>query len=190
MHKFITFLFFVVLSYSGFAQTKYEKEIRIKVEDVPPAAKSYVDSLSFGNKVKWYQEFGIDKTTIEAKTIFQGMKYSIEFTNDGMLEDVEIEMNIDDLPKETQLKIIQYFKSKFLKFKVDKIQIQYSGNQKNILAYLKKQNLLEEININYEIVVTAKVDRTYKMYEYLFSQNGDFLKFAEIVQANTDNIEF
>ena len=74
------------------SQVKYEKEIRLNKEAIPQAAIDFISSLSFSKKVKWYKEFGLDNTSIEAKTKHEEKKYSIEFTPEGILEDVEIKI--------------------------------------------------------------------------------------------------
>ena len=190
MGKLYLILFFIALSFSGFTQTKYEKEIRLKNKEAPPIAQSFIDSFYFSKKVKWYKEFGINKTSIEAKTKHQGKRYSIEFSPDGTLEDVEIELKMEEIPFDVQTAITAHLQSRYKKYNISKAQIQYVGKQSSILSHLKNRNFIEEIQTNYELIINTKENRTYKKYEFLFSEDGKFLQQAEIVLKNTDNIEY
>lgn len=190
MSKSYLLLLFIILPFSGISQTKYEKEIRLNIREVPQSAQSFIDSLAFEKKVKWYKEFGINNTSIEAKTKHQGKRYSIEFSPQGILEDIEIELKMEEIPANARNKIAEYLKQKFKKYNISKAQIQHIGTLSNLLSYLKNEITQREIETNYELIIHAKVNKTYKKYEYLFSQEGKFLQSAEIVLKNTDNIEF
>lgn len=190
MPKIIFILILISVPFSGFTQTKFEKETCMKKKDVPTKALVYVDSLNFNKKVRWYKETGINRTSIEAKTKYKGKKYSIEFSPDGNLEDIEIKIKWAEIPQNTQTKITEFLNSRYKKYKIDKIQIQYVGNSKTIFHHLRKGDTLEDAKINYEFVINSKVNRTYKKFEYLFSEYGEFLSYAEIVLKNTNNIEY
>lgn len=189
MKKLAFILFLLLLSAHLIAQTKLEKEVRIKVSKVPPPALAFIDSMDFDTKVKWYKETGVSNSSIEAKTRYNGSKYSIEFSTDGILEDVEIEVEWNDILTESRNAIAGYLNAQYEKYKIDKIQIQYLGN-KNLLKYLKNGEPIEGIQINYEIVLQTRVDKTFKRFEYLFSEKGDFLNAVEIILKSTDNIEY
>jgi hypothetical protein len=190
MQKFLIIIIFSSLTVSGFAQPKYEKEIRIKETDVPDFARSFVDSLNFNKKVKWYKEFGFDKTSFEAKSKTKGKRYSIEFSQDGLFEDLEIEIQDDEIPPDTFSRITAHLSSTHKKFSIDKIQIQYSGNRNLVLAFFRNEGPLDGIDIHYEIMIATKTDGVYVLYEDLFSENGDFVRSSEVILKSTDNIEY
>lgn len=190
MHRlFFLFLFLSFLNL-GYSQTKFEKEFRIKKADVPEQALAFVEAFNFNRKVKWYKEIGINRTSIEAKTKYKRKKYSIEFSPDGVLEDIEIKIKWREIPKETRHTISKYFKSAFKKYRIKKIQVQYLDKDNFLLAQSPQAKATDKPNFNYEIVIAGKVDNTYKKYEYLLTGTGDFLQKAEIVWKNTDNIEY
>ena len=75
-------------------------------------------------------------------------------------------------------------------FSIDKIQIQYLGNKQKIYSYLQNNGTSADVVINYEIVISTKLQGSFTMLEYLFSEEGDFIQKQQIVLKRTDNIEF
>lgn len=190
MQKFLILLSLSCLTAIGFAQPKYEKEIRINETEVPHLARSFVDSLNFNKKVKWYKEFGFDKTTFEAKSKAKGKRYSIEFSQDGHFEDVEIEIEPDEIPTDIFRKITDHLSSRHEKFTFDKVQIQYSGKRDFVLAYFRNERNPDGIDIHYEVMIATKTDGIFVLYEDLFSETGDFIRSSEVILHNSDNIEY
>ena len=91
-----TILFFIVIS-SVSAQLKYEKESRLAVEEVPEQARNFINTITTSNKVKWYLEEGLDRSSIEAKFEYKDHKYSVEFDSIGILEDVEVQVKWSEI---------------------------------------------------------------------------------------------
>jgi hypothetical protein len=172
------------------AQFKYEKESRVKENDVPTNAIKYVDSINFNSRVKWYKEIGLNTTSFEAKTKYKGKKYSIEFSEDGSFEDIEMEIKSNEIAAETFKIISKYLSENHDKYSIEKIQIQYSGNKNLILEYLQNNNENIGFETRYEIVISSKVDGSFTMLEYLFSKNGKFIQKTQITLNRTDNIEY
>lgn len=188
--KFLLVLVLQCQLYSSLAQSKYEKETRLKENEVPLNAMKFVDSLGFSKKVKWYKEQGFDRTSVEAKVKKDGQKYSIEFSTDGTFEDVEIVHKLDELPLDTRTSLLNFLEEKYGKFSIEKIQVQYSGNQSKVLHFLIHDASKKEIDVHFEVVISAKVDGAFEMYEYLFSESGDFVNRSKIVLKSTDNIVY
>lgn len=189
--NFLCFLLTLVSMFNtGFSQTKFEQEFRIKPGDVPGSALAFIDSMEFDRKIKWYKEIGHHGKSIEAKTRFKGKKYSVEFSAEGVFEDVEIEIKCTEIPLETRREIEKYLHSEYTKYSIDKIQMQYSGTKESVLNLIKELDIDTKPTIRYEIVLSSNIDKTYKMYEFLFSESGDFIQKQEIVLRNTDNIEY
>lgn len=174
----------------GTAQTKFEKEVRIKPSEVPETALSFINSFEFDKKVRWYKEYGFDNTSIEAKTKFNRKRYSIEFSKKGVFEDLEIQIDWKKIPTELKQKIDAYLNSKFELYAVEKIQSQYLGEPEQVRQYVINDSSLNDITINYEIVLNTKVDGTFKKFEFLFSSDGHYIKSIEIALKNRDNTEY
>ena len=47
------------------AQEKFEKEYRIKTDEVPPTALNFVEALNLNTKIRWYFEENLKGNAIE-----------------------------------------------------------------------------------------------------------------------------
>ena len=183
----LTFL----LTLPGFAQPKYEREIRIRKKEVPENALRFIDSMKFNSRVKWYKEIGYDQISFEAKTRVNRERVSVEFCELGSLQDVEIEIGTKNIPTIAYNSIKEYLTLKYSRFKIEKVQIQYSGGEHEILTFFRNNmNNPGEIEIRYEIVISSRVDGSFKLFEYLFSKNGEYIQSAPIIQRRTDVIDY
>ncbi|MFD2566197.1 hypothetical protein [Pseudotenacibaculum haliotis] len=185
-----TILFFVTIgTLSSYGQNKFEREYRIKEKDVPAKAVDFISLLKFDSNIKWYAEESSQGKSIEAKTKFKSVKYSIEFDTNGNLQDVEIEISTEDISKDTYSKIQNTFSSDFSKFKIIKIQKQLSGSEKKVLDHLLKETN-NVITIKYEIVVKGKSNKGKNLYEYTFTNSGALEKREKIIFKNSDHLEY
>ena len=156
MKKILWVSFVMTFTCLGYSQTKYEKEVRIKTDQVPHEAVSYVRSFGFLSKIKWYEEFSEVDSTFEAKTKHSGKHYSIEFSELGILEDIEIKIKWGVLSKDVQQAVLKDLESRYGKFKINKIQIQYSGNPDAIRSFILEGSGSEQIIVRvYTAVNTA-----------------------------------
>ncbi|AXT60257.1 hypothetical protein D1816_07810 [Aquimarina sp. AD10] len=189
----IILLFFCLVYCNLFGiqeQIKFEKEQRIKKVQVPQNALSFIDSCFTQKKIKWFAEKSQDGKTFEAKAKYNNYRYSIEFDTSGNLIDIEKTIPYKSLPTEIKTKINLRLSKAFLKPKIIKIQEQWVGNKKALLQLIKKGNTSEQYVLNYEIVLKAKKSGAFKMFEVLINTNGEIIKTLEIIERNTDNLEF
>ena len=186
----ITFLITLLCSSNLVAQEKFEKESRIKRQDVPSNAVQFIDSLVLKNRVKWFLEEGLERKSIEAKFKNKKKRYSIEFDTLGNVEDVEIEINWKEL--RTQLKDSIYFRLKkdCLKHKIVKVQIQFSGNQPDLLSKLKTTETIPNLITKYEVIVKCSSKNSVDLFEYLFSDAGQPLSISKIIFKNSSHLEY
>lgn len=181
----------LLFSLQGFSQTKYEKEFRIRLNEVPTLALSFVDSMTFDSKVKWYEEIGLNQITIEAKAKLNKEGYSIEYSENGIFQDVEIEVNPNKIDDGTYSKITGVLSQRHKKYKIEKVQIQYTGDRNIVLMFLREnRNNLKGITINYEVIISTKMDGNYLMIEYLFSETGEYMQSNQIVLNRKDRIDY
>lgn len=173
-----------------FSQEKYEREYRISVDSVPENAKLFIEKFQFDKTVKWFAEESQDGKTIEAKSWLNDYKYSVEFTKKGNLIDVEKEVEIEELSKAIQQKINTALTNKYDKFKIKKLQIQYTGSEENVFQKVLNNVDVNTVLVQYEIVVKAKKENESKRYELLVDKNGAILK--ELIFKNSFylNLEF
>jgi hypothetical protein len=188
MQKAFFLILLIHFSINGFAQYKYEREIRIRENDVPANALQFVDSLNFNSNIRWYKEIGENRISFEAKTRYKGERYSIEFSDNGIFEDMEIEMSPEEIPFQVFNRITEFLQSELERYAIEKIQIQYSGNTDLILAQFRNRETMQGVDVHYEIVISTRLEGSFLLFEYLFSETGEFVKKARIVEKSINNI--
>lgn len=184
----VVLVFLFVASSHG--QVKYEREYRIKEGEAPQPAKEFIDSLEVDGKIKWYREVNIEAESVEAKFMLDKKKHSVEFDTAGNLQDVEVNTEWNELIKEVRDSITSHFKQFFLRYKIDKIQTQYTGPPSQIIRLLRGAGSGKDITIHFELVVRGNKDHQMKSYEFTFNHDGKMVTYVEIVDINTDNLEY
>lgn len=170
-----------LLIFPAFGQKKFEQEIRIHSKEVPQNALQVVDYFNLSKKkVKWYREIGIGGSSIEAKLPQKPGKYSIEFSADGIFEDIEVDIPYTSITALIKNKLSHHLDSLFNTYTVEKTQAQYSGDPQIIAQKFNSNMDDHSIQIKYELVVNTKLRGTFKQYECLFSEQGDLNNFTEI----------
>jgi hypothetical protein len=169
---------------------KVERESRIDREEVPEKALNFIERLGDTSNEKWYSEENLDGKAIEVKMKRFGSRYSVKFTTEGNLVDVERDLKWRQIPEEVAEEIIEELEEEFDKLKWEKIQIQFIADPEEMLAYLKKNKEKDEIETYYEIVFQGKKEGSYKLYEFLFDYEGEIVERSRILPRNTDNLEF
>jgi len=180
----------ILIFLSSFSQLKFEKESRLKRTDIPPIASEMLDSLAISGKIKWYSEQSLTGNSIEAKFRLNKKYYSIEFDTEGNLQDVEITIQINEIPGEVKEIIFKNLESEFNKYSIQKIQVHYPGNNPEILSIIKNPPKETANTVKYELIVNGKTGNSTKQYEMVFDNNGILKEKKEITQKNADNLEF
>lgn len=171
------------------AQEKYEREHRIKKSEFPSKAFDVIkDKLSDVKRIKYYKEIDSATTSYEVKFKKDQLWYSIEFSKEGDLEDIEITIKAIDLPNDSYENIQNYLKTNFTSFKIQKIQQQYVL-ENSVDETLKKafQNLMIS-SMNYELIVDGKKDKEYQEFEILFNAEGFFKSSRKSLPPNYDHV--
>ncbi|MBY0477703.1 MAG: hypothetical protein K2Q24_08640 [Chitinophagaceae bacterium] len=153
-------------------------------------AITFMDSCCPNSKVKWYGEESLKGLSIEAKVYYKGSLYSIEFDTSGYIQDVEKKIRLHDISQDTRSAIVKKLDSIYRKHKIDKVQVQWIGSNQTLYELIEKNNSELPYTINYEIVVQGKKGKSTRMYEIQFSSGGGILSVSEIVQRNTDNLDY
>lgn len=184
------FWFMYTLSMVANAQVKIEKESKVMRSDVPSNAVSWVEEVfDQKNRMNWFFETSGESKSYEAKFYHKKKKYSVEFSMDGTLEDIEVLVHWRRLPKKVKLNISKYFSDSFLKTNIRKIQIQYTGRDENLKNWIvsKKSN---EIIVKYEVEFYGKTSSKKKLWEGLFDKEGELLMKREIILTPSNNLFF
>lgn len=189
-YALFTFCLFL-LGYSSplLAQEKIEMETRIRSKAVPKAALAFIQQLNSKKKQRWYKEISQLGTTVECKFKHNKQLHSIEFDEAGKLQDMEIPIPQENVPSDALKEITNTLDTKYDKWKFIKIQIQYSGGDKQVIETFKTPSDTK-LSPKYEIVLKGKTNKETQSYEYLFDNNGILIKKLLIPSRNTDNLEY
>lgn len=180
----------VLSSWKAYSQQKFEKESGISRKDLPAFAVHFESIFVHDQKIRWYLEEGFNGSTIEAKYTRNKEKYSVEFDSLGTIQDVEILVKWSDLSTETQGNIEAQFLKDSDKYKLSKIQVQYTGEQIMLQNSALSGECSENCLIRYEVVVRIKKEGVGNSYEYLFDKNGKLIQKMEIVNQSSSNLEY
>ena len=176
----------------GLAQEaeKFEREQRMDPVEVPQTARTFVDSIHFQKRVKWYLEESLTGHSVEAKVRREGLLYSIEFDTLGRLEDIEVDIRKREIPANTLAAIEAALDQDFSRFRFKQIQTQWTGNRTVLLAKTRSPQEPEDVVLRYEIVVKGRDESGMHWYEYLFSDSGEPIQRSRIVFQNTDHLDY
>lgn len=189
--KYKFFFIFLFIGCAILAQNKQEREYRIlKLQFPEKALASIEEKLEDVKRIRFYKEIDIKKSSYEVKFKKNRLWYSIEFGENGELESIEILIKPIDIPEDAFLNITSYLKKNFTKYRIRKIQQQYSVNHiENAETTIKNafQNLMLP-SINYELVITGKKEKTYEQFEVLFDAEGTFKSLQKSLPPNYDHV--
>jgi len=186
----VVFFAVIFVPFCAFTQTKFEKEYRIKPEEVPEKARQFLYSHEINFSEKWYFEENKLGNSVEAKLKYNKKKYSVEFDTLGTIQDIEVETDFNEIAESTQSKITTSLQKSFSKYKIRKLQVQYSGEIKSFIHFLKSTNPMKNFMVRYELIVKGKNKDGIELYEITFNENGEMIKTEKIIFRNTDNLEF
>lgn len=187
-----TFLFLTCLflfQTQAEAQKKVERESSIRSSRVPAHVKKWIDSLEGKRRLHWIIERQDSSYNYEAKFIYQGLYYSVEIDTSGQLRDIEIEKSKKQLDSAVYRGIEEGIAFWFDRFRIRKIQIQYTGSHEHLLKYLY-QNDNSSLTKRFEVVFSSKVLRIRENYESLHAEDGRLIEWRLIVSQGFDSLMF
>ncbi len=177
-YRIIFLLFASICSTGAAAQTKNEKESRVERTQFPEAAQTTINAFpKKAKRARFYRETDGEKLSFESKFKYQKHWYSVEFNEEGVLEDIEIVVKERELLEAALKNIETYFEENSEKFDIIKIQEQYIYNVNS-----SEVKFLESITTNrktttsnYEIIVAVKTKGDWLLKETTFDSNGQFI---------------
>ncbi len=186
---------FIALSMLSFcmlnAQEKQEYEERIKKEEMPTQAISLASPfLENVRRLRYYHEVDGTSESFEIKFKKDGTHFSVEFSPEGVLEDVEARWKFDSLSKTVQTSMETYLDENTDRWRIEKIQRQYVAGTDPSKSLTDALALSEEINYNFECIITTKTNGKVTRYEMLFDTNGTWLNSRKILRRSYDFILF
>lgn len=175
---------------SLFAQLKLEKEVRIDPDSLPLPAARFIEDAALSSRIRWYRETQLEGYSFEAKFKHQGYRYSVEFDSLGQIEDVEVEWKKSELPLDVQSAIGAYLAQQYKRSRLQKIQIQYTGEAHLLQALISGASVEEELTIRYELIVKAWSEAAVKLFEMTFEADGSWRTTNEIVFKFIDHLVY
>ena len=180
-----------LMTVNTFGQYKYEREYRIKKNQFPAEAHALIEEqLAEARRIRYYRETDSAKVSYEAKFKVDRLHYSVEFNQQGELEDVEILIKEVDIPDASFKNMTDYLDTNFNKYRIRRIQQQYPVSEHESVELTIKnafQNLILP-TIRYELIVAGRKDKGFEDFEILFDAEGNFLKMRKSLPVNYDHI--
>ncbi|HEA28803.1 MAG TPA: hypothetical protein ENH91_02205 [Leeuwenhoekiella sp.] len=172
---------------SVFSQSvKNEVEKRITKEEMPAEALRRLEQMPIKlEKARLYLEQDNEHRSVEAKVAHKGKKYSIEFEKTGNLHDIEVVITLDEIPKYIAKTIKNYLKNTYERYKIEKIQQQFSpSNTQDAFGERKNPD-------KYELIVATKnKENKLEKKEIRFDPNGNLLETRKIIRRSYDFLLF
>lgn len=170
------------------AQEKVEVERAVDVSEVPPTALEWLGETYPGAaRVQWYFEQTSGEISYEAKLKQAGQWHSVEFGEDGSLQDVEIISRWRALPEAAQRAISTYLDTTYTRYRVRKIQRQLSGPPNAVQEAVRDENTSGTTE-RYEVEFYGNDGQEKALWEGLFDDAGQLMKKRRIVLRPTDNL--
>jgi len=184
-----------VLSTTAFAQSeKNEMERAVGRDEIPENALELIDEFWPDLQgIKYFLETDGNLTTYEAKLDWGGDQFSIEFSTDGYVLDVEKLISFETIPESVRNAITSHLDSQFDRYRLTRIQQQFIARDEDdeddsdfIDDILEGD--AEDYEIRYEIVLDGQNKQELGSFEKLYSNSGSILEKRKVVRRSLDNI--
>ncbi|MDX1332882.1 MAG: hypothetical protein R3252_07625 [Robiginitalea sp.] len=185
------FLLLLFLGVTGLSQVKSEREFRIKKSQFPPTTLEKVQPYLEGvRRLRFYKEIDAGRVSYEVKFKKARLHYSVEYSDAGELEDIEVRIKTVDIPSESWEALEEHLTGSFEKYKVRKIQQQYRRasfpSDADTFQNAFQNLLLPEIR--YELIVHAKTEDGYRDFEITYDARGKFIQKKKSLPPNYDHV--
>ncbi len=121
-----TVLLFIFLLFPSAPPVKQEVEMSSRRRDLPDTSLALLNTtLRRASDVRYFRETDGNSRSYEVKFRLDGARWSVEFSADGELEDVEIERSLSDLQQATVAAIRSSLNQRFSRYNIRKVQAQY-----------------------------------------------------------------
>lgn len=183
----------LIIGSNGFAQEiKQESEKYVKAEEFPAFALDQLNGLSNLRNVRYIKEFDGSSISYEAKFRLKKQRLSVEFSRTGILEDIEVLIRENELPKKLRSALIEQLDNRYKKYKLTRIQKQFkprSGKESSALRNFVDQKF-GHFKIQYELEVRVVEKKTNKLgsYELLINKEGEIIQKRRIEKVIDDNV--
>ena len=186
----IFFFISVLFTISVQAQAdKQEVEKSIKKDEMPSEALRLIEKyFEEYEDIDFFEETDGQIATFEAKLEWKGYRYSIEFSEEGILLDIEQLIDISEIDDQLRTAIIKEIEDQYTKYEITRIQRQYPTDKTNqkIEAFLNGD--FEDLILRYELEIDGQNRKELGSFELLFDDGGALLQKRKIIRRSIDNI--
>jgi hypothetical protein len=193
LFTFVLLLLFHQVSYTQ--DLKEEVENSINRQEMPAFALEALEEFLEDQTVtdiEYYRETDGETTTFEAKLNWQDYLYSIEFTDEGHLLDIEQLIEFIEIPEEVQQRIKATIEEQFSRSRITRVQRQFIAEEEDEDGEDVIEDLLEndmdDLLVRYELEIEAQNRREMGSFEMLFDERGELIQRRKIVRRSLDNI--
>lgn len=200
MKRFFCLSLMTLLVSIGFSATAHAQSEKNEVErsvnrnDMPDKVLSLIDEFWPNLRgIKYYEQTDGDDTTFEVKLEWQGDQYSIEFSTEGAIMDVEKLISFQDIPEPTRDAINRDLESQFNKYRLMRIQIQFLAadeddeDDSDFIDDILEEDA-DDYEIRYEIELDGENRRELGSFEMLYGESGTLIEKRRILRRSLDNI--
>lgn len=190
MKRNLIFLWLLMVFPVFAQQPKEEREEGIRRDEMPKPVIDYLvkNMPSEARKIRNYRETDGAKKSFETKFKIKRRKYSVEFSDSGNLEDIEVEVREKELAEPVAKNIQNYLKYENDRYKIEKIEAQYQ-----LLSGKTMQRALQPFKNKpdfFELIVATRNDGELEKYEITFDKNGNFVKQRKVNRLSYDYLLF
>lgn len=192
---FLQLIFFLSGTSAVFGQAeKREVEQSIDKSEMPAIALETLNEFwPNTDNIRYFYETDGDSKTFEAKLEWMEKQYSIEFSDNGYVIDVEQLVDMSEISTETTDAIRSYLEQQFKSVRIIRLQRQFIADDEDETDDIDFiDDILEEdeedYEIRYEMEVEGKSNSIIGAFELLFDESGSFIQRRRIIRRSLDNI--
>lgn len=191
--KFRAILFIATL-FTGsivMGQPKLEGEHRIKKSQFPENSIFFMESkIGSVKKQRYYRE--IDSSAIYYTSKFKKdrLHYSIQFSENGLFQEVAIAVKEIDIPQDSWKNITSFLEQHITKYRIKRILQLYTVSEDQPEAITLKrafQNLIIP-ELTYRIMAKGKTEGKCQGYRLIFDSEGSLAQIKMALPPNYDHI--
>ena len=169
------------------AQVKQEKEARIDKTELPSTVVGLLPQIEKNAKhIRYYKETDGDKITYEVKLKKDQHHFSIEFSQLGILEDIEVIIPKAELPKT----VLKTLKNNFEHVHLKRIQKQFPNANNNPKQLIEAVFETQIAPTAYEILISGKINDSYKQFELLIDSNGTIVSKRPVIFKDYEHLVY
>jgi hypothetical protein len=175
---------------TSFGQVKTERERDIKAREVPSQAKEWMnDSYEGVRRIHWVEESSDQGVSFEAKLKHQKQWHSVEFNIEGVIQDIEVELDQNAIDEELLIRIESSLAQAFDRYRILKIQRQWTGSPDELEDAIDEGEV-DEVTTRYEIELEGVKEGVSELREVLLDHKGKLLSSRPISSGIHTNLNY